>query len=285
LHVRLVTYEKSGRRSVGARVREGIVDAGYDDMLGLIEDGPRGLERARRTVEQAASAGDVVEPDRLLAPIPRPRVMLYMGVNFKSHGDEAAGTLPPPPTLPLFFSKLPSAVIGPGEAIVVPSPQTQTDYEVEIACVIGSEARRVSAGRALDHVFGWTVTNDVSARDVQLEQNQITLGKGPDTFAPLGPDLVTRDEVPDLAGLHLATYLGGERVQWAPTDDMIWSFGELIEYATRYTTLQPGDVLTSGTPGGIGFFRDPQRFLRPGEEVTVEVESIGRLTNPVVQGW
>jgi 2-keto-4-pentenoate hydratase/2-oxohepta-3-ene-1,7-dioic acid hydratase in catechol pathway len=211
--------------------------------------------------------------------------MLYMGINFKSHGDELSTDMPPPPSVPLFFSKLPSAVIGPGEPIVIPTPETQADYEVELACVIGKTAKKVKAADAYDYIFGWTVTHDVSARDVQFTENQLTLGKGPDTFAPLGPEIVTADEIRDPAGLHLGTSINGERMQWASTEDLIWTFDQLIEWATAYVTLGPGDIVTSGTPGGIGYFRDPQRWLTPGDEVTVEVEGIGRLTNPVVAGW
>jgi 2-keto-4-pentenoate hydratase/2-oxohepta-3-ene-1,7-dioic acid hydratase in catechol pathway len=211
--------------------------------------------------------------------------MLYMGVNFKSHGEERSADMPPPPSVPLFFSKLASAVIAPGEPIVIPTPETQADYEVELACVIGKTAKKVKAADAYGYIFGWTVAHDVSARDVQMTENQLTLGKGPDTFAPLGPEIVTADEIRDPAGLHLATFLNGERMQWASTDDLIWTFDQLIEWATAYVTLEPGDVLTSGTPGGVGYFRDPQRWLTPGDEVTVEVEGIGRLTNPVAAGW
>jgi 2-keto-4-pentenoate hydratase/2-oxohepta-3-ene-1,7-dioic acid hydratase in catechol pathway len=283
--VRVLTYEKDGKAAVGVRLPGGIAPSGYDDMVELIEDGAAGLERARATAERAAGEGTLVEPDRILAPIPRPRVMLYMGINFKSHGDELSADMPPPPSVPLFFSKLASAVIGPGEPIVIPTPETQADYEVELACVIGRTARKVKAADAYGHVFGWTVTHDVSARDVQFTENQLTLGKGPDTFAPLGPEIVTADEIREPAGLHLATFLNGERMQWASTDDLIWTFDRLIEYATAYVTLEPGAIVTSGTPGGIGYFRDPQRWLTPGDEVTVEVEGIGRLTNPVVAGW
>ena len=283
--MRVLTYEKEGKAAVGIRVPDGIAPSGYDDMVRLIEDGASGLERAYAAAESAAGAGQLVEPDRILAPIPRPRVMLYMGINFKSHGDELSADMPPPPSIPLFFSKLPSAVIGPGEPIVIPTPETQADYEVELACVIGRTAKKVEAADAYSYVFGWTVAHDVSARDVQMTENQLTLGKGPDTFAPLGPEIVTADEIRDPAGLQLATFLNGERMQWASTSDLIWTFDQLIEYASAYVTLEPGDIVTSGTPGGIGYFRDPQRWLTPGDEVTVEVEGIGRLTNPVAAGW
>ncbi len=252
--MRLLTYEKNGKVAVGIRVPDGIAPSGYDDMVRLIEDGASGLERAYAAAESAAGAGQLVEPDRVLAPIPRPRLMLYMGINFKSHGDELSAEMPPPPSIPLFFSKLPSAVIGPGEPIVIPTPETQADYEVELACVIGRTTKKVQAVDAYGYVFGWTVAHDVSARDVQMTENQLTLGKGPDTFAPLGPEIVTADEIRDPTGLQVATFLNGERMQWASTSDLIWTFNQLIEYASSYVTLEPGDIVTSGTPAASATF-------------------------------
>ena len=283
--MRVLTYEKEGKVAVGIRVPDGIAPSGYDDMVRLIEDGATGSS-ARTPQRRARPARDgSSSPIGSSLRSRAPDVMLYMGINFKSHGDELSADMPPPPSIPLFFSKLPSAVIGPGEPIVIPTPETQADYEVELACVIGRTAKKVQAADAYDYVFGWTVAHDVSARDVQMTENQLTLGKGPDTFAPLGPEIVTADEIREPAGLQLATFLNGERMQWASTSDLIWTFDQLIEYASAYVTLEPGDIVTSGTPGGIGYFRDPQRWLTPGDEVTVEVEGIGRLTNPVVAGW
>jgi 2-keto-4-pentenoate hydratase/2-oxohepta-3-ene-1,7-dioic acid hydratase in catechol pathway len=176
-------------------------------------------------------------------------------------------------------------VIGPGEAIVIPAKDTFTDYEVEVAVVIGKRAKNVTRDEALDFVFGYTVANDVSARDVQTTHNQLTLGKGPDTFAPLGPVIVTSDEIPDPSNLHVSTRVNGTTLQSAPTSEWLFDVPFLIEYATRYVTFNPGDILSTGTPAGVGFLRDPQISLQPGDEVTVEVDAIGELTNPVVAGW
>lgn len=274
--MRLVTFVSGGRTGVGVRRDGRILDTGYADMVDLILAGPEGLERAR-------SAGETVEPERLLAPIPRPGKILCSGINYASHKEENPGAVLPQE--PFFFSKLPSAVIGPGEPIVIPTPETQTDYEVELAMVIGRTARRVTEEAALDHVFGWTVLHDVSARDIQFKDNQITLGKGVDTFSPLGPEIVTADELGDWSTLRVSARLNGETMQDSPTSEMLFSPARLLAFLTRIVTLDPGDVVTTGTPAGVGCFRDPPVYLKPGDEVTVEVDRIGALTNPVAAGW
>jgi 2-keto-4-pentenoate hydratase/2-oxohepta-3-ene-1,7-dioic acid hydratase in catechol pathway len=274
--VRLVTFEAGGRVRVGVR-REGLLlDTGYASMLDLIDDGERGLERA-------AAASHEVSVDRILAPIPRPPKILCSGVNYASHADENPDAVLP--TEPFFFSKLPSAVIGSGEPIVIPTPETKTDYEVELAMVIGRQGKRLSEDAALDHVFGWTILHDVSARDIQFKDNQLTLGKGPDTFSPLGPEIVTADELGDWSTLRVSTTVNGETMQDSPTSEMLFAPGRLLEFATGLVTLGPGDIVTTGSPAGVGCFRDPPVYLQPGDEVTVSVDRIGNLTNPVVAGW
>jgi 2-keto-4-pentenoate hydratase/2-oxohepta-3-ene-1,7-dioic acid hydratase in catechol pathway len=274
--VRLVTFQAGGNVGVGVR-RDGVLlDTGYTSMLDLIRDGERGLERAE-------VASQEVSADRMLAPIPRPPKILCSGVNYASHADENPDAVMP--TEPFFFSKLPSAVIGPGEPIVIPTPETKTDYEVELAMVIGREGKRLSEDSALEHVFGWTILHDVSARDVQFKDNQLTLGKGPDTFSPLGPEIVTADELGDWSTLRVSTTVNGETMQDSPTSQMLFSPGRLLEFATGLVTLEAGDVVTTGSPAGVGCFRDPPVYLKPGDEVTVSVDRIGGLTNPVVAGW
>jgi 2,4-diketo-3-deoxy-L-fuconate hydrolase len=274
--VRLVTFEAGGSVGVGVRRDGALFDTGYGSMLDLIRDGERGLERA-------GAASQEVSGDRILAPIPRPPKILCSGVNYASHADENPDAVMP--TEPFFFSKLPTAVIGPGESIVIPTPGTNTDYEVELAMVIGTGGKRLSEDSALDHVFGWTILHDVSARDVQFKDNQLTLGKGPDTFSPLGPEIVTADELGDWSTLRLSTTVNGKTMQDAPTSEMLFSPGRLLEFATGLVTLEPGDVVTTGSPAGVGCFRDPPVYLKPGDEVTVSVDRIGSLTNPVVAGW
>ena len=276
--MRLVTYSASGKSGVGARRGDEIVATGYADMLDLIRDGERGLEQASRAVE----SGEPVQGARLEAPL-RPGKILCSGINYASHKDENPDATMP--VEPFFFSKLPSAVVGPGAPIVIPRPTTLTDYEVELALVVGRTVRRVPAERALDHVFGWTILNDVSARDVQFKDLQITLGKNPDTFAPLGPEIVTADELGDPAALRVSTTLNGDTMQDAPTSEMLFPPARLLEFLSDLITLEPGDVVTTGTPAGVGCFRDPPVYLQPGDEITVSVDRIGNLTNPVEAGW
>jgi len=276
--VRLVAFESGGRARVGVRSGEGVAPLPYEDMTALIRDGDRGLDAAR----QAAASGPSLQPDRLLAPL-RPGKILCSGVNYASHSEENPAAVLP--AEPFFFSKLPSAVIGPDEAIVIPQAHMQVDYEVELALVVGRRARRLDEESALDAIFGWTVLNDVSARDIQFKDNQITLGKNPDTFAPLGPEIVTADELGDWSTLRLRTTLNGETMQSSPTSEMLFGPGRLLAALTALITLEPGDVVTTGTPAGVGCFRDPPVWLRPGDVITVSVDRIGDLTNPVTAGW
>jgi 2-keto-4-pentenoate hydratase/2-oxohepta-3-ene-1,7-dioic acid hydratase in catechol pathway len=277
--MRLVTYEYEGRTGVGVRGKDGVIPTGYEEMLRFIRDGAQALEAA----QQALSAGQTLPACRLRAPLQSPGKMLFSGVNYRSHLQENPTAVLP--SYPQIFAKLPSAIIGPDEAIVLPEPSSQVDYEVELALVIGKTARKVPPSRALDYVFGYTVVNDVSGRDVQFRDHQITTGKGYDTFCPLGPEIVTVDELPDVKSLRLASYVNGELRQFSTTAEMIFSIEELIAFLSSHITLYPGDVISTGTPAGVGCFRQPPLYLRPGDRVTVEVEGIGSLTNPVVSGW
>jgi 2-keto-4-pentenoate hydratase/2-oxohepta-3-ene-1,7-dioic acid hydratase in catechol pathway len=273
--MRLVTYTSGGRTGVGVRRDGAILDTGYADMHELITDGAAGLERASVATEEVADA-------QLLAPI-RPGKILCSGVNYASHAEENPNAVMPEE--PFFFSKLPSAVIGPGAPIRIPRPTTLTDYEVELAMVIGTRAHRVSEDRALEHVFGWTILHDVSARDVQFKDNQLTLGKNPDTFAPIGPEILTSDELGDWSTLRVSSTLNGEVMQDSPTSEMLFRPPRLLAFLTDLITLEPGDVVTTGSPAGVGCFRDPPVYLKPGDTVTVSVDRIGNLTNPVEAGW
>jgi 2-keto-4-pentenoate hydratase/2-oxohepta-3-ene-1,7-dioic acid hydratase in catechol pathway len=276
--VRLVSYTAGGRTRLGVRRGADIVDAGYADLHALIADGASGLERAGA----AAASGEPVRDAHLEAPF-RPGKILCSGVNYASHADENPNATMP--TEPFFFSKLPSAVIGPGAPIRIPRPGTLTDYEVELAMVIGRRAYRVAEADALDHVFGWTILHDVSARDIQFKDVQITLGKNPDTFAPIGPEVVTADELGDPSTLRVSTTLNGRTMQDSSTDEMLFSPARLLAFLTDLITLEPGDLVTTGSPAGVGTFRDPPVYLQPGDTVTVSVDRIGDLTNPVEAGW
>lgn len=274
--MKVVRYDHAGRFGVGVWADDAIYPAPYADMLDLIRDGAAALG-------VPATRPLPLQECRLLAPIASPGKLLFSGLNYRSHTEENPGAVLP--ESPQFFAKLPSSVIGPDEAIVLPGPASQVDYEVELAAVIGTPARAVSRQRALDYVFGYTVVNDVSARDVQFKDNQITTGKGFDTFCPLGPAIVTRDDIPDPQALRVESYVNGERRQSSSTADMLFTVAELIAFISTYITLYPGDVISTGTPAGVGTFRQPPLFLKPGDVVEVVVDAIGRLCNPVVAGW
>jgi 2-keto-4-pentenoate hydratase/2-oxohepta-3-ene-1,7-dioic acid hydratase in catechol pathway len=224
----------------------------------------------------------VAEVVRLLAPI-EPRQLLCIGLNYRRHAEETHAKIP---EFPILFMKGVNAVQNPGGPIVIPShlPSTEVDYECELAVVIGRACKNVSRQRALDYVLGYTCANDVSARDWQKRYGggQWCRGKTFDTFAPLGPRLVTRDEIPDPNALRIATIVNGQRVQDETTADMIFDVPRLIEFLSGSTTLVPGTVILTGTPPGVGMAKTPPRWLQPGDLVTVEIEAIGQLTNPVV---
>lgn len=284
--MRLVTYANGGQTGVGAEIDGKVHFTGYADMLALIRDGEAGLERARRT---AASSGPVAY-DRLLAPIPRPGKILGCGVNYRSHGDEEPGfVFPDEPTVD--FVKVSTAVIGPDAEIVIPPSDRvirrenyNVDYEVELGVVFGKTAKNVRQADALGYVFGYTVFNDVGARAVQFKNRQVDLGKGFDTFAPMGPCILTADEMPDPGTAHIQSFVNGELRQDARGSDMINSVPVLIEWLTSIMTCEPGDCISTGTPAGCGTFLKPPVFLKPGDVVTVREARIGELTNRVVAG-
>lgn len=218
---------------------------------------------------------------RVLAPVPRPEKIVCIGLNYRDHAIETGQALPEQPIL---FAKWANSVIGPGTAIEIPPETSQADYEAELGVVIGRRARNVSEGQALDHVAGYTCCNDVSARDLQMAVSQWTRGKAIDTFLPMGPVLVTVDEIPDPQQLAIRCLVNGEERQSSTTSQMIFGVAELVAYLSRTMTLEPGDVIATGTPPGVGMALDPPRWLKPGDEVTVEIEGIGALVNPVVAG-
>ena len=227
--------------------------------------------------------GRPVSVARILAPI-QPTAILCIGLNYRRHAEETRSPLPPHPIL---FMKLPNAIQNPGDPIVLPRQlrSDRVDYECELAVVIGKAAKNVSREQALDYVLGYTAANDVSARDWQKSGGggQWCRGKTFDTFCPLGPALVTRDEMPDPSGLSIKTILNDKIMQDWHTGDMIFDVPALIEFLSGSTTLMPGTVILTGTPHGVGMARDPQVWLQPGDTVTVAIEGIGALTNPVVE--
>lgn len=217
---------------------------------------------------------------RLAAPL-RPGKLIGIGLNYRDH---AAETGKPVPTIPLLFAKLPTSVTGPGGPVVLPRMTTEPDFEGELAVVIGRTARNVAATHALDHVFGYAVMNDVSARDRQREEPQWVRAKGADTFAPWGPWITTADEVADPQALAIRTWVSGELMQDGSTADMVFTVAELVAFISESITLEPGDVITTGTPAGVGVARTPKRFLRDGDTVRVEIAGLGAIEHPVVSG-
>jgi 2-keto-4-pentenoate hydratase/2-oxohepta-3-ene-1,7-dioic acid hydratase in catechol pathway len=211
-------------------------------------------------------------------PIERPGKIICVGLNYRDHAEEQGAALP---EAPLLFAKWQNALIGPDEPIVIPPIVTRCDYEAELGVVIGSRVRDVSPENALDAVAGYICVNDVSARDLQFADGQWTRGKSPDTFCPVGPRLISRDEVPDPQNLAIRAILNGETMQESTTANMVFGVSELIAYITRTITLEPGDLIATGTPAGVGVFRKPPVFLQPGDEITIEIEALGSLTNPV----
>jgi 2-keto-4-pentenoate hydratase/2-oxohepta-3-ene-1,7-dioic acid hydratase in catechol pathway len=286
--VRLISARTSAGETLGV-----VVEQGWRPAAELLPGGPRtiaellagGPETTTDLAAAAASAAtDSSSPPasplaetELLAPVPRPGKVVAIGRNYREHADEE-GVEPPP--APLVFSKWPSSVIGHGATIRWdPDLTAQVDYEAELGVVIGTRARNVAESAALDQVLGYTCLNDVSARDIQFGDGQWVRGKSLDTFCPMGPVLVTADEIGDPQDLAISCRVGEEVVQDSRTSRMYFAVAEIISYLSHSFTLEPGDVIATGTPGGVGVFRDPPRFLGDGDRVTVEIERIGRLVN------
>jgi 2-keto-4-pentenoate hydratase/2-oxohepta-3-ene-1,7-dioic acid hydratase in catechol pathway len=210
--------------------------------------------------------------------IGRPGKIVCVGLNYLDHAQEGGMELP---KAPLLFAKWPNSLIGDGEPIVLPPEATEVDYEAELGVVIGTKAKRVSEADALEYVEGYICVNDVSARDLQFGDGQWTRGKSVDTFCPVGPRVVPREEIADPQQLGIRCIVNGEALQDSSTAQMIFSVAEIIAYVTRVITLDPGDLIATGTPAGVGVFRDPKVLLKDGDEVSVEIEGVGTLTNPV----
>ena len=213
------------------------------------------------------------------APVPRPGKLICIGLNYRDHAAESNMAIP---ERPVIFSKFPTCVIAPGEPVVIPSTSHQVDYEAELAVVIGRRAKNVKASRAIDYVLGYTAFNDVSARDFQFADGQWQRGKSCDTFAPMGQTIVTTDEITDPHKLSIKLVLNGQTMQDSNTDQLIFGVPELIEFLTESITLEPGDVIATGTPPGVGFARKPPVFLKPGDQMEVLIEGMGGLGNPIV---
>ncbi|MEN3280867.1 MAG: hypothetical protein V7607_2007 [Solirubrobacteraceae bacterium] len=294
--MRLATYERDGQWAAAVVLADGrLVDAAAAARAAGLGDGgawasvrrilAEPADRVSALADGAESLAATADPEaeldagsaRLGPPVPDPQKILCVGLNYRAHAAEASLDEPP---VPLVFAKFPNVLIGSGAAIELPAGNGEhVDYEGEIAVVIGRPAYRVSEDEALDAIAGWMPFNDVSARDLQTQTSQWTVGKSPDTFGPCGPSLVLENAFRD-GGLEIETRVNGEQVQHAHTDQMIFSAARLIAFLTQTMTLVPGDIIVTGTPEGVGAHRDPPRFLRDGDVVEVRVND-ERLSNPV----
>ena len=250
------------------------------DMITFLEAGNTALSAAQDLIK-SISADDIIPEAEvtLLAPVPRPGKIICLGHNYYDHSAKAEGEKPEYPTI---FSKYSNTVIGPGQPIVLPYISEQVDNEAELACIIGKRAHRVSEKQALDYVAGYTIFNDVSARDYGKRCSQWMMGKTFDSFGPMGPVLVTVDEIPDPDNLELILTVNGQEVQHGSTSNFIFSIPFLIAYISEVMTLEPGDLISTGTPSRLGDFRDNPVYMKPGDEVKIRIDKIGELCNTFV---
>lgn len=306
--MKLVTYSWKGHVALGALSNEQAVDlhrayaaavrhwgdedelAVADlrvpgDLLGLLRGGEASMAAARRALKFVEEQGVANQGEGLcyplaevefLAPIQRPGKVVCVGLNYRSHLAEIGE---PAPEYPILFHKAATSLVGHRQAIVLPRISRQVDYEGELAVVIGRRGKYISEQEALSYVAGYACANDVSAHDLEFRTSQWTSGKMLDTFCPLGPVLLTQDEVPDPGLLRLKTMLNGQTVQEACTSDMVFPVPYLISYISSLATLEPGDLILTGTPAGIGCNQKPQVFLQPGDHVSVQIDGIGTLIN------
>ncbi|MGM8364508.1 fumarylacetoacetate hydrolase family protein [Virgibacillus sp. W0181] len=293
--MKLVTFLRKGKQTLGVKVEEGIIDLEAallnkttqenipTDIMQFIESSAQSLP----ALEQFISELGVNERENVTLSeqaidwepcVTQPSKIICVGLNYKKHADEVNT---PYPEVPVLFNKFPNALTGHRHEVMIPPVTKRVDYEVELGIVIGKTAKNVSEDEALDYVFGYCSSNDVSARDLQKKTPQWMLGKTSDGFAPVGPYLVTKDEVGDPNKLTLKSTVNGEVRQHSNTSDMVFSCEEIISYISKHMTLVPGDLILTGTPEGviIGLPKEKRVYLRDGDEVTVEVENLGALTN------
>lgn len=282
--MRFLTFQAGGRSRAGVLSGEDTVldlsSIGFETIVELIEAGSEGRARVEGFLNSpSADAKRALKDVRLLAPIPRPRKLICVGLNYRDHAEETGAQIPKVPTI---FNKFATAVIGPGASVVLPKVSKAPDYEAEFAFVIGAGGRNIRSQDWQKHVFGYTLVNDVTARDYQRATSQWLMGKTFDTFAPMGPWIVTADEIEDPHDLDIQMEINGEILQDSNTRELIFKIPDLIEFLSSVFTLEPGDTVSTGTPAGVGFARKPPRYLHPGDQMTVQIPAIGELRNPVV---
>jgi 2-keto-4-pentenoate hydratase/2-oxohepta-3-ene-1,7-dioic acid hydratase in catechol pathway len=297
--MRLVTYSNAEDTRLGAMLDERtIVDLNRAsggklpaDMLAFLNAGDDAMRTARTTVEAARAAGNagasatgVIFPldlpgTRLEAPVLRPGKVLAIGLNYRDHAEETSAEIP---KRPVVFAKMPTCITGPGMPVHLPKVSASLDWEGELCFVIGKEGRHIAEADAMSYVAGFCNGDDLSVRDWQFHSPTWMMGKGFDTHGPIGPWLVTPDEIPDINNLDVKTWVNGELVQSSNTKHLIFGVGAIIEYVSAAFTLEPGDVVFTGTPAGVGVARKPPRFLKAGDTVRVEISGLGVLENPVI---
>jgi 2-keto-4-pentenoate hydratase/2-oxohepta-3-ene-1,7-dioic acid hydratase in catechol pathway len=283
-NMRFVTFEAGGQLKPGVISDvDAVLDLstiGFSNLLHFIESGAGALEKAAAFAEQSPQAAKhKLSEVTLRAPIARPRKLICVGLNYRDHAAETGAQIPSVPTI---FNKFATAVIGPGDNIVLPRVSKSPDYEAEFAFVVGRGGRNIAAEDWRNHVFGYTIVNDVTARDYQRATSQWLMGKTFDTFAPVGPCIVSADEIQDPHNLDIQIEINGEVLQDSNTRELIFKVPDLIAFLSSVFTLEPGDIVSTGTPAGVGFVRKPPRFLHPGDEVVIKIPAIGELRNPVV---
>jgi len=292
--MRLVRYEgNDGAIRLGALTNNGVVHLesaaasmgfateAFRDTSSFLSAGDAAIQQAQKVVQDAAqSAFTALSSVKLRAPVPRPGKIVAVGLNYRDHSIEAGAK--ELPKTPIIFAKFPTSISGPGDSIVLPHGDPQVDYEAELAVVIGKKTKAISAAEALQNVAGYMPLNDVSARTWQFADKQWVRGKSCDTFCPTGPYLTTRDEISDPQSLSISARVNGTTLQDSNTSRMIFRVAELIEFISASITLEPGDIIATGTPEGVGVFRTPPIFLKPGDIVEIEIEKLGLLRNPVV---
>lgn len=273
--MKLVSFSAPG----DASVRPGLLtDHGVVDLSSLAADMPDVIEVANRIATVEAEPVDVAAVE-LRAPIQRPGKIICVGLNYHDHCREQSIE---PPAYPMLFSKFANAVSDPGQRVTRPRATEKLDLECELAIVIGRRASRIGPDEALEAVFGYTVLNDVTMRDLQKEDRQWLRAKGSDGFAPMGPAIVTRDELGDAGALRLRSRVNGETWQDSTTAEMVFDVATIVAFASRTITLEPGDLIATGTPAGVGHYQNPPRYLGDGDLMECEIEDIGAISNPVV---
>lgn len=296
--MKLLTFMKDRRQALGIKTDQGIIDVGAvlkagtqtnlpNDVMEVIRDGDEALKSLSDLASEVLASGEktaILDEEGLtFGPcVSHPGKIICVGLNYKKHADE---TNSPYPKTPILFNKFNNALAAHGQEVAVPNATDKLDYEAELTIVIGKRAKNVSKEQALDYVFGYCNANDLSARDLQMRTPQWLLGKTCDDFAPIGPYLVTADEVGNPNDLQITTELNGEIRQNSNTADMIFHCDEIVSYISQHMTLEPGDIIMTGTPEGVimGYPEEKQVWLKPGDEVTIEIEKLGRLTNRFVE--